>query len=363
MKLLASFLFLCLVAVKPVFAQTETYHCEFPTQQGPRGLTIYSSDVFQANHSQEDLAIQAAWNNYIHATYSVKAGDAGVCQGSTVFGRDADASIWEKKKAEVRDVKVIHVKWAYASQHLPPAAAAAPTPQEPPCNPQAQHRATNCPQGPTTSYVVCTAADPSPTAYVSATFQVTGVDNAGWTNGFAQFLAVKYGYKGGGVGCNQIHEDTSRTFLKNRVIGLRANRKTVVETGWTYNSSPAVAVEPIPAAPVAAPVPSLPARAAAPAPPAAARGATAPSSPQNRYGICWATALTTPNTIFFSATFESVPPTAVWSNAYRQVLRDQYQLRSINIHCSAHASLDEAQQVKGRVSGNMKVVDTGWKNQ
>jgi len=44
------------------------------------------------------------------------------------------------------------------------------------------------------------------------------------------------------------------TFLKNRIAALRANKKQVVETGWTFNSAPAVAVEPVPA-----PVSSAPA--------------------------------------------------------------------------------------------------------
>ena len=262
---------------------------------------------------------------------------------------------------------MIHVKWAYASQHTQPTtAASAPAAQEQPCVPLAQHRISGCNQTTTASYVVCSANDAGPTAYVGATFQVTAIENNGWTTAFSQFLAEKYGYKGGGVGCNVLHEDTSRSFLKNRVVGLRANGKTVVETGWTYNSSPALAVEPVPAAaPVALPPPAAtPRPAAAPTPTrqfaAAPARATGPSSSaQARYGICWATALTAPNTIFFSATFESAPPTAVWSNAYRQVLRNQYELRNIDIHCSAHASLDEAQQVKGQVSGNMKVVETG----
>ena len=227
--------------------------------------------------------------------------------------------------------------WVYTPDQTPPAspqaapAASTPIPNDP-CNTLTEHRisSTPCSQPPATSYVMCSATDASPTAYVGATFQVTAVDTAKWTSAFGQFLAEKYGYKGAGLGCSVLHEDSSRTFLRGRILGLRANGKTVVETGWTYNSSPAVAVEPLPPAPAPNPVASSP-QPAAPAPPAA-MPAAAPvnrpaTQPSTRYGICWASALTAPNTVYFSAPFESSAPNVqAWNKAYREVLRDRYQL-------------------------------------
>src|SRR6266850_6083761 len=118
-------------------------------------------------------------------------------------------------KVNPYNTTAVRTRWTYsaASPPQPPAPAAASTP--------------------VTSYTVCVASDAS-TAYVSAAFAVTAMDNPSWTNGFMQFLAQNYSYKGGGVGCNNMDAEHAPTFLKNRIAGLRANKKQVVETGWTY---------------------------------------------------------------------------------------------------------------------------------
>ena len=123
-----------------------------------------------------------------------------------------------------------------------------------------------------TSYTVCIANDAS-TAYVSAAFAVTTMDNPSWTNGFSQFLAQNYSYKGR-VGCNNMDAEHAPTFLKNRIAGLRANKKQVVETGWTYGSS---------ATAPAGPTPARPYTSIASSPPAAAAGA-----PNVTHAVCWA---------------------------------------------------------------------------
>jgi len=210
--------------------------------------------------------------------------------------------------------------------------------------------------------------DASPTAYVSATFQVTAMDNPGWTNAFAQFLAQKYSYKGTGVGCNTLHEDAAQTYLRGRVIGLRANGKTVVETGWTFGSAPAVAVAAAPPIDTSAVTPSAP---AAPAPPRTATPAAAVTAPDKpvqaaRYAVCFGIMGPPTPSLFFSDPFQvTAPRTKVWSDAFREMLQQKYQFVG-TIACGIRGATLEAaktfaQTEKSSSRGGRKIVDTGWK--
>jgi hypothetical protein len=222
-----------------------------------------------------------------------------------------------------------------------------------------------------TSYTVCSASDAS-TAYVSAAFAVTTMDNPAWVNGFRQFLAQKYSYQGEAVGCNNMDLAHAPTFLRNRITALHANKERVVETGWAYGSSTALpAASAAPTAPArvapasAAPAkPATPVRAAA-TPRVVTHPAAAPASsvPQTHYGICYGSPAGLPPTAYFSEPFEApVPNVQVWSKTYSQVLRNQYKFIP-NVHCSAVKSLAEVQKLKDRMRVHWKIIETGWKYQ
>jgi hypothetical protein len=204
-----------------------------------------------------------------------------------------------------------------------------------------------------TSYTVCSAGDAS-TAYVSAAFAVTDAAYASWVNDFTKFLAQKYSYQGGGVGCNNMTLNKAPTFLKNRIAALRANKKQVVETGWTFNSVPAVAVEPVPA-------PVLSAPAAAP---------VVPAAPATLYAVCWdQTAGLNDLTAYFGVPFAVTARNyQVWAAAFKSYLNDKYGRTSAgSVSCNVLQSLAQAQQTaqqwKDRYSANRKIVETGWKYQ
>lgn len=204
-----------------------------------------------------------------------------------------------------------------------------------------------------TSYTVCSAGDAS-TAYVSAAFAVTDAKYLSWVNGFTEFLAQKYSYKGGGVGCNNMTLDKAPAFLKNRIAALRANKKYVVETGWTFNSVPAVAVEPVPAPVSAAP-------AAAP---------VVPAAPATLYAVCWDATLGIHDLkAYFGVPFAvSARNYQVWATAFKSYLNDKYGPTSAgNVACNVSQSLAQAQQNaqqwKDRYSAQRKIIETGWKYQ
>ena len=143
-------------------------------------------------------------------------------------------------------------------------------------------------------------------------------------------------------------------FLKNRIAALRANKKQVVETGWTFNSAPAVAVEPVPA-----PVSSAPA--AAP---------VIPAAPTTLYAVCWhQTAGINDLTAYFGVPFAvTARNNQVWAGAFKSYLNDKYGRTSAgSVSCNASQSLAQAQQTaqqwKDRYSANRKIVETGWKYQ
>ena len=90
-----------------------------------------------------------------------------------------------------------------------------------PCD-TATEQVTNRPAGcgaAVTSYTICSASDQC-IAYVSAGFQVTATANVAWIDAFTQFLAQKYSYKGGGVGCNNTDPEHAQTFLKGTNHGF-----------------------------------------------------------------------------------------------------------------------------------------------
>jgi hypothetical protein len=189
------------------------------------------------------------------------------------------------------------------------------------------------------------------------------VDNAAWTNGFTQFLALHYSYQGR-VGCNNMDAEHAPTFLKNRVAGLRATKKQVVETGWAYGSSAAAsAATAPPARPVQAPqAPSTPPPATTAhntgQPGAAADGKALP----NLYGICQA--ISDPHTAYFSVPFlVHDGNSSKWEQAFAQFLQTKYKY-SANVSCIRSGSLADAhaylKQLDDALRPTKNIVDTAW---
>jgi hypothetical protein len=78
---------------------------------------------------------------------------------------------------------------------------------------------------------------------------------------------------------------------------------------------------------------------------------------------CWGSALTAPNTAFFSAPFEFFPSERADVDAGLSANVAQ----PISVAANQRSLLDppsraDAQRVEDRLSANWKIVDTGWKN-
>ena len=357
--------------------QGKIYFCtnRVVLDQQNRKYKEFWSDVFASDAEQANLT--SAWRVYLATTYQLNPNDGrqinGGCGDETTvqLTREWKANAkqrWERETKILQDRvaagspgiveqhTVVDTGWKYTPN--PNAAPPVPAASRPvdPCVISGVGMATRPPAGcvaPVTSYTVCSAGDAS-TAYVSAAFAVTDAEYLSWVNGFTQFLAQKYSYQGGGVGCNNMTLNKAPTFLRNRIAALRANKKHVVETGWTFNSVPAVAVEPVPA-----PVSSAPA--AAP---------VVPAAPATLYAVCWdATAGINDLTAYFGVPFAvTARNNQVWAAAFKSYLNDKYGRTSAgSVSCNVSQSLAQAQQNaqqwKDRYRANRKIVETGWKYQ
>jgi hypothetical protein len=183
------------------------------------------------------------------------------------------------------------------------------------------------------------------------------MDNPSWTNGFAQFLAQNYSYKSGGVGCNNMDAEHAPTFLKNRIAGLRANKKQVVETGWAYGSS--------------ATAPGTPTRpgAAAPTAPGTPTAAVASTASKVTHAVCWADF--DPHTRYYSAVFDATAGDYnVWMPAFKTFLEQKYHYTGL-VRCTKRPDKADAQKyldnmvstARGMTLGDgskAKVIETSW---
>jgi hypothetical protein len=306
--------------------------------------TTYFSDIMpRANINDADYSAAFA------AFLAKKYGPQYVTPECGASRSQAEARNWMEEgwwKVNPNFSTAVQTGWIYLPASTPTSPAPAPAASSTPI----------------TSYTVCVASD-APIAYVSAAFPVTSMNNPAWTNGFTQFLAQNYSYKGR-VGCNNMDAEHAPTFLKNRIAGLRANKKQVVETGWTYGS-PATA----PAA-TASPVRPVQADQAPPTQPPATTAhnigqhgaAGGEEALPNLYGICQA--ISDPHTAYFSAPFlVHNGNSSNWEQAFAQFLQTKYKY-SANVGCIRSGSLADAQaylkQLDDAMRPTKKIVDTGW---
>jgi hypothetical protein len=322
-----------------VSAQPAVYHCQASTQSGSH-VTYYSSGPINGDQA-DSMQVNAAWNNSLQSTHP---GLRGTCyQVNDSQSVEHKEGFWRSAGASV-----VRVDFTYAPSHAAALAQSAINP----CAITTTHDLTTRQPGCNrvhVSYVVCYAGDASTTAYISATFKVTASSRA-WNSAFARFLDQKYSYKGSGVSCADIDATDAQTYAIHRVGALRANGKTVVETGWAYASAPTL--------PVVIPAPVALAT-VAPAP-----SASAPTGLE--YVICWADVKGLQPAAYFGIPFAA--PTrenATWQKAYRTFLNGRYGRASAGgIMCNASKSMAVAQRVtqewKDRYRSDSKVIETGW---
>lgn len=112
------------------------------------------------------------------------------------------------------------------------------------------------PYKPRPSHYYCTSSPATKTRYYSGIFEVPGkgVDYQQISNGFAQFLAQKYGVTGDAVCFGDPDQNTVRTKVQKEIVQLRAVNWTTVQTSWTYNGAPAAPLPPPPPKPTASAV-------------------------------------------------------------------------------------------------------------
>lgn len=327
------------------------------TDRGAR-LTVYVSGVVRTVSPTNQQDVGQAFGQFIQKKYLSKGLNSSAdCSGaaSPSAARAVAGPGGSNLDCSRFAIQCVMTDWTYTPDANSAPVAAAPPPVNP-CDIVVDHDLTKRPPGcgsTHVSYVVCSANDASPTAYISATFQVTASDNAGWTNGFAQLLAQKYSYKGGRVGCTNIDETSAQTYAKNRVGALRAGGKTVVETGWAFGSSPVIPLV-------------IPSAAAAAAPPAPAPPPAALKQASTLYAVCWDRTGGINTSAYFGVPFATTArDIPVWTAAFRAFLNDKYGRASAGtVSCSVSPTLDAAQQHeqkwRGLSSRTGKTIETGW---
>lgn len=330
-------------AANPNAIQYEICRAVTSVRTGGKYTTYFSGIMPRANINEAEYS--AAFAAFLAKKYGVQY----VTPECGASRSQAEARSWMEEgwwKVNPNFSSSVQTGWTY-SPASPPTSPASPAPTA--SNTQI------------TSYTVCVAGDAS-MSYVSAAFAVTKMDDPAWRNAFAQFLAQKYSYEGGGVGCNNMDLEHAPTFLKNRIAGLRANKRQVVETGWTYGSFAAAptanAAPPQPAKNVpATPIPPTKPPTTTPQSPA-----SQPSTRPSLYGVCQAIA--DPHTAYFSAPFQ-VPNgnSSQWEQAFAQFLQKKYQYTG-NVGCVRLGSLSDAnayiKQLDNAISPTKKIVETRW---
>jgi len=105
-------------------------------------------------------------------------------------------------------------------------------------------------------YGVCASQPNLQTIYVSGVLQGPASSAAAVRAAFTQFLAQRYGYKGGIACAPAANAAAAEKLLQDRASALRNAKKNVIETGWTDNAVPAATLassQGASAAPAAAP--------------------------------------------------------------------------------------------------------------
>jgi hypothetical protein len=328
-------------AANPNATRYEVCRAVTSMRTGGKYTTYFSGIMPRANLNEADYS--AAFVTFLAKKYGVQ-------------GLNPDPSMCAMVPSEAEGQKLVEQGWWKVNPNFSTAVQTGWM-YSPASSPEAPAPA--APSASVNSYTVCFASDAS-TAYVSAAFAVTAMDNPSWTKGFAQFLAQNYSYKGGGVGCNNMDAEHAPTFLKNRIAGLRANKKQVVETGWTYGSS-ATAATAAPGRPAqnvpAAAVPSTHAPITTPQ-----SAPSKPSAPPSRYAYCYST--DGAHTAYFSAPFKVADGDSTkWRQAFAAFLQKNYHAAAPP-GCYRHSSLADAQsdlkKLQGAFPPTSKIVETRW---
>ena len=93
------------------------------------------------------------------------------------------------------------------------------------------------PKGPTRTHTICALGHQN-TMYFSAVFDTAGWQvSPAWNDAFNDFLRKTYAAEGE-ANCNTMNTvREAERLLRDRIAGVRANRRNAVETGWRYNAS------------------------------------------------------------------------------------------------------------------------------
>jgi hypothetical protein len=194
-------------------------------------------------------------------------------------------------------------------------------------------------------------------------------DNREVSAAFGEFLAGKYGFKGGGSQCvGPSPEPDVQQLITGWANEAAKYQHELIKTGWKFTTAQSFAT-PTPAKSVAPPAPAPPSAAtgAAALPPTPPPPQTAPASVQ--HAICYGDV--DPATKYYSAVFDSTRGDyADWMPAFQKYLEQTYKYRGL-VRCNKQPSQAAAEKYRATLiagarnaalpgGAKLKVVETGW---
>jgi hypothetical protein len=251
------------------------FQCMGATSAGGQ-VTMYVSQLIPSGGASPSAALNAAWSDYLKATYHLDAVSSAACRPMS-----ADPAIQQKvlaveqKAWQRQNIQLVQVTWQpgqkqdaqQSPNNNPYAAAQAPADAggkaPPPGDNQNAPTAPPQDQGPPPRASYCFSDEKKPTIYFSDAFDTADLpDPRRWVNAFVKMLVANYSYKGT-VNCKD--SDTifnAQSAIRDQKDGLTG--KQFVDTDWTYEPPAAGATAADDAAP--APAPKKKTAAAKPAP-------------------------------------------------------------------------------------------------
>lgn len=201
----------------------------------PSGPIVYFSQIFDASiKARTQISAQPlnnAFKNYLVEEYDFQS-RSNSPTGCSVFETVAQAERLRSQlisEAQRANKQVVEVNWTPGPLEEVPIGDGVSI----------------GPKGPPPTHTVCALGHQS-TMYFSAVFATAGwLVNPAWNAAFNDFLRKTYAAEGEATCTTMNTFREAERLLRDRLAGVRANRRKAVETGWRYNAS-LVVTKPLP---------------------------------------------------------------------------------------------------------------------